>query len=196
MSLFTHTQLREVGENELLRSRQARAVFGAVTAKNFSSAIDESNESVSRQREFDIFLCHSKLDEKEIFGLRVALTKLGFSVYVDWIDDKQLDRTKVDKKTAETLRIRMGQSRSLLYATSDNAETSVWMPWELGYFDALKEKVAIVPVAHTSSTDEFQGREYCELYPYIVLTNSKTLYVHRSIGTYINFASWLSGSSI
>ena len=40
------------------------------------------------------------------------------------------------------------------------------MPWELGYFDALKQKVAILPLVNKSD-DEYKGQEYLGLYPCI-----------------------------
>ena len=93
--------------------------------------------------------------------MTLSLGEAGFSVYVDWIDDP-LDRSKVTKANAELIRTRMKSSRSLLYATSENAEGSKWMPWELGYFDGLRQKVAVCPITASSS---FDGREYLGLYP-------------------------------
>ena len=36
------------------------------------------------------------------------------------------------------------------------------MPWELGYFDGIRGKVAVCPITYSSS---FEGREYLGLYP-------------------------------
>ena len=59
----------------------------------------------------------------------------------------------------------MSAASSLFYVTTDNAKLSKWMPWECGYFDALKEKVAIFPIAKEQATT-YQGQEYLGLYPY------------------------------
>lgn len=75
---------------------------------------------------FDIFLSHSFLDKEVVKGLYNTLTEQGFSVYVDWIVDSDLNRSFVTKESAEKIRKRMDQSRSLLYAISTNAEMSKW----------------------------------------------------------------------
>lgn len=100
-----------------------------------------------------------------ILGLRTVLKDLGYRVYVDWVDDPELDRSNVDEETAKRLKLRMSAASSLFYVTTDNAKLSKWMPWECGYFDALKEKVAIFPIAKEQATT-YQGQEYLGLYPY------------------------------
>lgn len=84
---------------------------------------------------YDIFLSHSFLDKDEVKGLYLELTDLGYSVYVDWIVDPNLDQSNVTKESAELIRKRMKSSRSLLLAISTNAEMSKWIPWKLGYID-------------------------------------------------------------
>ncbi|WP_228136599.1 hypothetical protein [Acinetobacter pittii] len=88
-------------------------------------------------------------------------------VYVDWIDDRHLDRSKVTSKTADTLRVRMRQSKSLLYIATDNSSQSKWMPWELGYFDGYSSgKVAILPILN-HQYESFSGQEYLGIYPLV-----------------------------
>lgn len=97
----------------------------------------------------------------------MLLEDMGKKVYVDWMNDPELDRSQVNKHTAERLRARMNQSDSLLYLASDNASNSKWMPWELGYFDGHKPgKVAILPVLDKAD-QKFEGQEYLGLYPTI-----------------------------
>lgn len=114
---------------------------------------------------FDIFLSHSFHDAELILGVRTILQRAGKRVYVDWIDDPELDRTKVSKLTASRLRERMNQCSSLIYAATKAATFSKWMPWELGYFDGRKnaESVAIMPLV--SYPGESLGQEYLGLYP-------------------------------
>ena len=78
---------------------------------------------------YDIFLSHRAEDAQVILGLLDSLNDYGYTVYVDWKDDPQLDRTNVNKNTANILRERMNQSKSLLFATTENAGSSRWMPW-------------------------------------------------------------------
>jgi hypothetical protein len=143
---------------------------------------------------YDIFLSHSCEDAIYIKALRDELTDAGFSVYVDWIEDPQLNRANVTKETAADLRRRMNSCKSLLYATSEAAKKSVWMPWELGYMDSkTKARVAIVPIVEeVEKNDEFKGREYLGLYPYLDKTGA-TFYLHESAKRWVGFQRWLTG---
>jgi len=84
---------------------------------------------------------------------------------VDWIEDPAMDRTKVKTTTAEVLRERMRSAASLVYVHSANASDSVWMPWELGYFDGFKPTYVWVLPLVVASDSEFRGQEYLGLYP-------------------------------
>jgi len=48
-------------------------------------------------------LSHSSLDKIKVLALVDLFNKAGFSVYVDWIEDTQLDRNNVTVDTAKTL---------------------------------------------------------------------------------------------
>ena len=149
-------------------------------------------------RSFDIFLSHSYSDKKIIPALKSKLEDMGYSVYVDWITDKLLSRDEVNKRTAEVLQVRMKQSKCLIYATSENSKNSRWMPWELGYFDGIKDKmVGILPIKkdNNSFKDDFKGEEYLGLYFYIDKT-SNILYVQKSASEYIKFNDWLNGKKL
>ena len=121
------------------------------------------------EKEYDIFLSHSFQDAETIYLLYAYLKSLGWSVYVDWIEDSQLDRQNVTKATAELLRIQMKRSKTLIYASSNASKDSKWMPWELGFFDGYKpNKIAILPITHDSDKyKNYVGVEYLSLYPYI-----------------------------
>ena len=46
------------------------------------------------------------------------------------------------------------------------------MPWELGYFDALRGRCAVVPVTMRKQyEDYYKGQEYLGLYPYMTRTH-------------------------
>lgn len=116
---------------------------------------------------FDVFLSHSILDAAIILGVKTLLEAEGLRVYVDWIEDDRLNRSRVTSATAAVLRERMRHSRSLIYATSSTASQSKWMPWELGFFDGFRPgHVAILPLV-AASTSDFTGQEYLGLYPYV-----------------------------
>lgn len=144
-------------------------------------------------KKFDVFLSHSYLDKDLVFKLKNYLEEQELSVYVDWIDDQQLERESVDSETAEVLRKRMKQCQSLLFATSSNSTTSKWMPWECGYFDGINGKIAILPIANTDE-NSFEGQEYLGLYPYIDVTGS-TIWVNSIKSGYCDIKEWLNGKS-
>ena len=116
---------------------------------------------------FDVFLSHSYDDAATILGIVDLLENEGLRIYVDWIVDPQHDRTKVDRATAENLQRRMRQSASLIYASSTSSRSSIWMPWDLGYFDGLgkQDRISIMPIVGNMPGSE--GQEYLDLYPAI-----------------------------
>lgn len=127
----------------------------------------EAVQAATNENSFDIFLSHASHDSDLILGVKGLLEGLGFRVYVDWVDDPQLNRSKVSKESADLLRRRMRQSKSLVWAATEAASDSKWMPWELGYFDGFKpNQVAILPLVNNAS-DTFKGQEYLDLYPVI-----------------------------
>lgn len=153
----------------------------------------------SATKTYDIFLSHSYLDADEIDALYEEIKEMGFSVYIDWKEDRQLDRSNVTKETANTLRERMNNCKCLLFITTSNSTSSKWCPWELGYVDGKKGKTAIFPVLEISTTtDNFTGTEFLGIYPYITKdklqgTEKLTLWVHENASTYVTLGGWLNG---
>lgn len=155
-------------------------------------------KSLNSKEAYDIFLSHSFLDAKYIKLIRDELVGLGYSVYVDWIESPQLNRNEVTSKTAEELRKAMKKSKTLFFATTENYQKSNWMPWELGYFDALKNKVAILPVKTVpDSTEQYKGTEYLGLYSYVTITNNRSnelvIWINNNSEEYVSFAEWREG---
>lgn len=182
------------------QSLRARAQRTTTLTKSANAVLRESVTASASRTSFDIFLSHSYLDSQVILGIKLALEDMGHSVYVDWIEDRQLSREDVTRETAAVLRNRMMQSKSLFYATSANASNSKWMPWELGYMDGLKSKSAILPVLLSpSSTSDYKGQEYLGIYPYINKAmpqggTSDVLWVHESPDTHVVYTAWLNGT--
>ncbi|WP_338359803.1 toll/interleukin-1 receptor domain-containing protein [Yeosuana marina] len=159
--------------------------------KTFSSVINENKN----RTHFDIFLSHSFKDQKYIAGLYLELTSKGYSVYVDWIIDPHFQRDNVTKATVDKIRLRMKQSKSLIYATSENASNSKWMPWELGFMDGDKGRCAILPITDYE-TDTFKGQEFLSAYP-LVTKGSNTFFesdLNIQLSTYSSkeMKSWMS----
>jgi hypothetical protein len=165
------------------------------------SILKREAATFSVSKTYDIFLSHSYSDANDILKIKQIIEDMGFSTYVDWIEDRQLNRSNVNKSTAATIRYRMTRCKSLFYVTSDNASSSKWMPWELGCFDGLKGKVAILPILQQNNyTDSYEGQEYLGLYPYVTKDkpqggSSVTLWIHDSSSKYVSFRQWLEGKN-
>ena len=190
MPLLNDPDVRARARQEIAKDRIERHSFSARTSKEI---LLSSSVSFSEARPFDMFLSHTIYDAEIILGVKATLEDLGYFTYVDWINDPKLDRSRVTPGTADILRQRMINSRSLLYIATANTDNSRWMPWECGYFDGLRSKVAVLPVVATSS-DSFNGLEFLGLYPYCTKTRSysgkELLYIHPNVYQCTTFDTW------
>lgn len=188
MPIFTEADLAKVSLEEHISFSKTASYILKKEALKFSS-----------EKTYDIFVSHSYSDANEILKLRLIIEEMGYEIYVDWIEDRELDRSSVSKETADLLRRRMKRCKSLFYVKSKSSRKSTWMPWELGYFDGLKSKVAILPIVEKYLiTDKYVGLEYLGLYPYISKDrargeSSETLWIHESSNKYVSFDYWLQG---
>jgi hypothetical protein len=158
-TFYTKAEARSAALNVKLQTGQ----YGKASI----DILREDARATSFSARFDIFLSHASSDADLILGVRTILEGQGYKVYVDWIDDAQLDRSRVTPGTAELLRGRMRQSNSMVWVATEAASSSKWMPWELGYFDGQKPKhVAILPLVD-NPYETFRGQEYLALYPLI-----------------------------
>lgn len=165
--------------------------------KTASMVLNEAVRAQTTTKAYDVFLSHAFKDAELILGLKVKLEGYGHSVYVDWIDDPQLDRSAVTSSTASRLRERMDCCQSLFYSTTESSSKSKWMPWECGYVDGKRGRSAILPLTDTG-VSVFKGQEYLGIYPYITEApikgyTKKILWVHESSDVYCKFTEWLAG---
>lgn len=156
-------------------------------------------ESFSEQIKYDLFISHSFKDKQLIEGLYQLFDEAGYRVYVDWIDDSNLDRTNVNEKTAALLKKRMNFCKALAYISTENTPSSKWCPWELGFGDGKLGLVCILPVMQGS----YIGQEYLGLYPYLDYETpegetKKDFWVNdpRVPDKYIRLKCWLGGESL
>ncbi len=189
MAIILESELRRRGRNYLASPDSGTL---AKSILNEAVAIGTARANIS----FDVFLSHTILDKDIVYGVLDLLSSHGHSVYVDWITDSYLDRSKVNKESAELIRARIKQCKSLLYLHSVNSPTSKWMPWECGYKDGENTRVAILPFAQASHSS-FQGTEYLSLYPYVTeeetTRGTKRLFTSESPSIYCLFSNWLNG---
>jgi hypothetical protein len=200
MALFTEEQLRARVKNQF-REGYSGSMYDSIESKAkiiLNETLNQQKTFSATTKTYDIFLSHSSTDAALVAGLKLELEDLGYSVYIDWIEDPMLSRANVTKDTALVLQARMKQCKSLIYAFSENAVNSKWMPWELGYFDGIKGTVAVLPISRTSRSN-FQGSEYLGIYYYIQIdtirgTNKYALWVHETSTKYTLFNNWITGT--
>jgi hypothetical protein len=121
---------------------------------------------------------------------------MGCTVFVDWMEHPELDRSDVTENNVNIIRTAMKRCNALIYAFSDNARHSVWMPWELGFFDGYCGNICILPITdYEISDDEYQGVEYLGVYPFISLSKSEDghyyYYVNYTNGKYEIISKWI-----
>lgn len=153
---------------------RARAIIPL--AKSARTVLEEATRAY-RPSGYDIFLSHRYADATAILGLKQTLEAAGYSVYIDWIEDPDQDRSRVTAATVDLLRSRMKSSRALFFAVSSTSENSLWMPWELGFVDGKTGKAAVVPIVQGSQS-LFPGQEYLSAYPFVDEYEGK-LYVNN-----------------
>ena len=171
---------------------------GSLYKLTSSGILRKSAQTFSESDHYDIFLSHAHADAREILGVAVLINQHGFSTYVDWIDDKQLSPSSVTRATIFRIKQRMATCSSLFYVASENAPNSKWMPWELGYLDGLKNRVAVFPLLDAPANG-YVGREYLGVYPYISQDNmagtqEPRLWVNETPSKYVLLSDWLQGS--
>lgn len=192
MALFREATVRDYARKAMNVDRIRRNAF---SLRKSEDLILESLTAASAEAHFDMFLSHNIRDAEIVLGMKEIFVEMGYKVYIDWIDDPQLNRRNVNKHTAAKLRSRMQQCNSLFFITTENSTDSKWMPWECGYFDGIKSKVAIVPVVQYSSDEKYRGQEYLGLYPYCEKSPSRggkeLLYVYEDEKKYLPYDNWL-----
>jgi hypothetical protein len=164
--------------------------------KTAKTVLNEEVATAKTKTSFDIFLSHSTSDAEIILGVKGVLEDYGKIVYVDWLEDPQLNRSNVTPATAGVIRLRMRQCKSLVYVHTANSGSSKWMPWELGYFDGYNGAVAILPVTQRQQSS-YEGQEYLGIYPYLdeaPATGSTTneMWINKSSSTSRQWTNWIS----
>ncbi|AGK53180.1 TIR domain-containing protein [Bacillus sp. 1NLA3E] len=150
-------------------------------------------------KQYDIFLSHSFQDAEVIHGLKIFIeSKFNLSVYVDWLDTPELDRSNVTKTTANKLREVMKNCKSMLVAYSESVPESRWVPWEVGYFDSVKARIAVLPISkYRVDSESFEGQEYLGLYSYGVrdtVNGNDVIWIQNSPTEYVGLKNWIIGT--
>lgn len=127
---------------------------------------------------YDVFLSQTIRDAEIVLGVYDYLEERGYAVFCDWIELPEMDRAAVTPSNAAAVREAMRASDSMLFIDTQGAAQSRWMCWELGWFDAAKGHVAILPVV-AQDTEYYYGREFLGLYPYARIDSEGDLEIVR-----------------
>jgi len=181
----------------LLTENQVRSWARSRLSKSWRTDSAILKEASAQTGVFDVFLSHRYLDKELVSGLYTQLTSYGLTVYVDWVEDSELDRSHVTPANAKRIRERIKSSRAVLFAVSPNTGESVWMPWEAGVGDGAGKKVAVIPVvADANLAAQTVNQEYLGLYPtvdHVEADNHRpTFWVNFSDKTFHSLRAWIS----
>ena len=110
---------------------------------------------------FDVFVSHSHRDEARARSLVEKLKSWDISVYVDFGDTllSNLPSTELADRLAAKLRL----CRLLIFAFSEDALSSRWMPWELGLAHGVIGRVVLWPFTKRALSAK-TTQEYLHLY--------------------------------
>lgn len=109
----------------------------------------------------DVFISHSHRDEARARALAAKLEQWGVSVYVDF-QDTSLSQLP-DSDLADRLVDRLRQCRLLIFAFSEEAVASRWMPWELGLAHGVIGRAVLWPFTKRALRAK-ETQEYLHLY--------------------------------
>lgn len=144
-----------------LRHR-ARA-FASARAISVDTALER--HAKADLQEYDVFLSQAIRDKEVVLGIYATLVEdLGLRVFCDWLEDPDNDHAVTTTRDAADLRKKLSASTALVFIDSDHAVASTWMSWEIGWFDAAKGRICVLPVAEDAS-EGYRGREFLGLYP-------------------------------
>lgn len=103
------------------------------------------NNAIQINQEYDYFISHSSKDKSQVRECIKNLNKEGKICYCDWsMDDDFLKRIYTNGYTKEVLKVRMEQSKHLIFLRTENSMRSEWVEFELEYFENLKKQIFII----------------------------------------------------
>lgn len=95
----------------------------------------QDDRSVQGLKYYDVFISHSSIDKSYVRQVVKEANAIALNCYVDWTADNDfLKRSMVSDYTKEVLKVRMKQSKKLLYLSSDKSRSSQWVSFELDYY--------------------------------------------------------------
>ena len=100
------------------------------------------NGKEQQLKEFDFFISHSYKDGKTVQKLITFQNEHGKNIFCDWINDADyLKRKLLGKETLEVIRLRLEQSKNLIFVESEDSKNSIWCKYELNYYLSLDKPI-------------------------------------------------------
>ncbi len=167
-----------------------RGQFDGYKVSDLTSALESVVEAYSRdsaweKRKTTIFLSHKHDDLEDLRGVIGWLEKkYDVEVYIDSMDKSMPKNTS--GITVSRIKKKIRDCDKFILLATDKAIESKWCNWELGYGDAKKNafnNLALFPMRNSSSSSFYEGKEYLEIYPYIV---SRLEYVSSKYNLKVN----------
>lgn len=110
---------------------------------------------------YDVFLSHSHRDMERAKALFEQMKGWGIKVYADFADPPLSELP--DPGLAASLVEKMGKCRLLVFAFSEEAADSRWMPWELGLAHGVIGRAVLWPFTEGALRAK-AVQEYLHLY--------------------------------
>lgn len=189
--------------------------FSAYSRIDLREARSDSFEISHYQKaKTTVFISH-KHDELDDLKGFIGFLEKNYKVKA-YIDSQDPTMPKITSpKTARTIKSRIKSCERFILLATNEAVTSKWCNWELGFGDAHKypEHIALVPMKPKgTSNDSYKGTEYMKIYPYIAYYNGTEKYTDgrpikegyyvvtekegKSLRTIMPLSKWLGESEI
>lgn len=117
----------------------------------------KDNRSAQSVKCYDLFISHSSGDKGFVRSIVAEANSQGMSCYVDWTSDNDfLKRSMVSDYTKEVLKVRMNQSKHLLYLSSHRSRNSEWVSFELDYYENCLHREILMIVLDGDDGHDFR----------------------------------------
>ncbi len=178
----------------LTRTRLNAITEGKIGTRTFSEFINESKRETKTAAAVSVFLSHSHddLQKGDLNRVIMILRKAGVRVYIDSLDNSLPPFTSAE--TARKIKEQIKSNKKFVLLASNNAISSKWCNWELGFGDAHKniQHIALFPLSDTPAG--WNGSEYLRIYPRIEESDARpeTFKVIFPDGTTRTLGEWLT----
>ena len=116
-----------------------------------------NDNSVQGLKQYDVFISHSSKDKDYVRKIVNEANSIGLNCYVDWTSDNDfLKRSMVSDYTKEVLKVRMKQSRRLLFLNSEKSRNSQWVSFELDYYENCLQREILMLLLNGEDERDFK----------------------------------------